>query len=261
VARELTPAELHELLAAYALDAVDPEEREQLDAHLARVPRARREVDELREAAALLAFSDADRAPAELWGRIEHALGAEPPRLVLPLAPGAERAPRRRGRGIGTRVAVAIAAASAAAAVVTAVVVDHEMSRQEERLDLVAASMAHDDMRRAAEAAATDPRARTLRLDAASGRGSAMVVTMPGGDSFLMAHDIPRLAPGRTYQLWAVTGDATRPTMVSAGVLGRTLDVAAFHAPEGARGFMVTAEPASGVVHTDATPLLEGHFA
>jgi hypothetical protein len=48
--------------------------------------------------------------------------------------------------------------------------------------------------------------------------------------------------------------------MVSAGLLGRSFEVAAFHAPEGTRGFMVTEEAGSGAVHTDAAPMLEGHF-
>jgi len=260
VARELTPAELRELLAVYALDAVDPEEQAQVEAYLERTPDAQLEVAELQETAALLAFSGQADAPDDLWGRIEHALGAEPPRLVLPLE--RERgAPGRGRRGVAAKVAVGIAAASAVAAGVTLVVVSDEMSRQEERLHRVAASVAHDGVRRAAEAAAADPRARTVRLQAAEGEAGATVVTMPDGEAFLMAHGVPRLAPGRTYQLWAVTGAPATPTVVSAGLLGRSFDVAAFHAPEGARGFMVTDEASPGAVHGDATPVLEGHFA
>jgi hypothetical protein len=261
VARELTPAEVRELLAVYALDAVDDEERAQIEEHLERVPEARRELDELRETAALLALSDQGRAPDEVWTRIEHALGAEPPRLVLPLERPSRRETRGSRRGVAAKIAIGIAAASAVAAGVTVFVVDDEMSRQGHRLDQVAASVSHEGMRRAAEAAAANPEARTLRLDASSGRAGAMVVTMPGGDSFLMAHGIPRLGPGRTYQLWAMTGDATAPTMVSAGVLGRWFELASFHAPEGAHGFMVTEERGSGAVHAHSEPLLEGHFA
>ena len=261
MARELTPAELRELLAVYALDAVDAEERAQVAAYAERVPEAGREVDELRETAALLAFSDQESVPDGLWERIEHALGAEPPRLVLPLDRSSVPVDRRTRRGIAAKIAIGIAAASAVAAGVTAIVVSGEMSRQEQRIDRVAASVADEGMRRAAEAAAADPTARTVRLDASEGRGGAMVVTMPGGESYLMAHDIPRLARGRTYQLWAVTGDEADPTLVSARLLGRWFDVAAFHAPEGARGFMVTEERGSGAVQTDVPPVLEGHFA
>jgi hypothetical protein len=244
----------------YSLDAVETDERAQIDAYLERTPEAQREVDELRETAALLAYSDREEAPDGLWGRIEDSLGAEPPRLVLPMHPAGRATTRRARRGVGARVAVGIAAASAVAAGVTAVVVSDEMSRQEQRLDRVAASVAQQGMHRAAEAVAADPRARTARLAGARGQGSAMVVTMPDGTSFLMAKDVPRLARGRIYQLWAVVGDAPDPPMVSAGLLGRSFDVAAFHAPGDVRGFMVTEEAAPGVEHTDATPVLEGHY-
>jgi hypothetical protein len=265
VARELTPAELRELLPVYALDAVEHDERRQVDAYLGRTPDAQHEVDELRETAALLAFSDRDAAPEGLWSRIEDALGAEPPGLVLPLTP-AQVVPGRpdrllRKRGIAGRVAVGIAAASAVAAGITAFVVSDEMSQQEERLERVAASVAHQGMRSAAEAAAADPRARTADLQAARGPTRAKVVTMPDGTSFLMASDVPRLRPGRIYQLWAVVGDEPRPPMVPAGLLGRSFDVAAFHAPGDTVGFMVTEEAAPGVEHTRARPVLEGHYA
>ncbi|HEY8215975.1 MAG TPA: anti-sigma factor [Acidimicrobiia bacterium] len=261
MARELTPAELRELLAVYALDAVEPDECGQVDAYLERAPEAQREVDELRETAALLAYSDRETAPDGLWARIEDSLGAEPPGLVLPLARTRTASGRRGRRGVAARVAVGIAAASAVAAVVTAIAVSDEMSRQEERLDRVAASVAHQGMEHAAEAAAADPRARRASLDGAKGAGSAMVVTMPDGTSFLMAKHVPRLERGRIYQLWAIVGDAPDPPMVSAGLLGRSFDVAAFHAPGDARGFMVTDEAAPGVEHTDAAPVLEGFYA
>jgi hypothetical protein len=260
VARELTPAELDELLAVYALDAVEIDERDQVDAYVERSPDAAREIAALRETAALLAFTGPDEVPGTLWDRIEHALGAEPPRLVLPFDAAAKRSPRRR-RGVAAKVAIGIAAASAVAAGVIAVVVSDEMSRQEERLDRVAGSVANDGMHRAAEAAAADPRSRAVRLVSPRGGASATVIAMPDGAAFLMARDVERLGPDRTYQLWAITGDPDGPTLVSAGVLGRTLDLAAFRAPDGATGFMVTDEAAPGAVTAASRPVLEGHFA
>ena len=52
--RELTRAELDELLPLYALDALDGEEREQVVRYVERDEAARREVLSLREAAALI---------------------------------------------------------------------------------------------------------------------------------------------------------------------------------------------------------------
>ena len=55
-----SPPELDALLGAYALDALDPDERAQVDEYLARNPGARAEVDELRETAAALALRPVD---------------------------------------------------------------------------------------------------------------------------------------------------------------------------------------------------------
>ena len=273
MARELTPAELEELLGVYALDALDGDERAQVEVHLERSPAAQSEVAGLQEAAAMLAHSGG-AAPEGLWSRIEEALGADPPRLVLPFdgqrtrashddrVRGTERRRHgRRPRGIGVRVALGVAAASAAAALVATVVVSGQMSEQEARLDRVATSVENDGMRRAAMGAMADPSARTVRLVAREGGPSATVVSLPGGAGFLMGHHIPRLAPGRTYQLWAMTGDAGSSGLVSAGVLGRDLDVMAFHAPPSVHGFIVTEEAEPGVLASTHKPMLAGEFA
>src|SRR5204862_2371026 len=93
------PNDIDELLGAYALDAVDDDERRAVDAYLATNPRARAEVDQHREVATLLAFGAA-AAPEGLWDRIASSIAEmdadapEPgPELakVLPARP-----PRRR---------------------------------------------------------------------------------------------------------------------------------------------------------------------
>ena len=57
---ELQREELQALLGAYALDAVDPDERDQIERYLETDPRARAEVESFREAASMLAMSGAD---------------------------------------------------------------------------------------------------------------------------------------------------------------------------------------------------------
>jgi hypothetical protein len=70
VGRVKTDRELDELLGAYALDAVDNDERNEVEAYLARSPRARAEVHEHQQVAAALGNSTAE-APASIWLRIE----------------------------------------------------------------------------------------------------------------------------------------------------------------------------------------------
>lgn len=258
--RELTPRELEELLGAYALDAVDGDERAQLEDWIARSPAARAELVELRETAALLAHTGRD-APPDVWARIEGALAEDPPGLVL----GGEASvvslrDRTQRRSIALRVTAAIAAASAAAAAITAVVVSHEMSNQEHRLTAVERGIQHAGTQQAAAAAMADPRARTLRLASAAG-ATATLVAMPDGEGYLMVDGLPRLSRDRTYQLWAMTGDADTPKMVSSGVLGRAIGVVAFRAPPGALGFALTDERAPGAVRPRAHHVLDGHFA
>ncbi len=74
--RELTRAELDELLPLYALDALDGEEQEQVARYVARDDAARAEVGSLREAASYLPQADL-RAPAQVAARLR-ALGYEP---------------------------------------------------------------------------------------------------------------------------------------------------------------------------------------
>jgi hypothetical protein len=115
-------------------------------------------------------------------------------------------------------------------------------------------------MRSAAAAAATDPRSRVLELESSTSDASATVVAMRDGTAFLMGHEVPRLDADHTYQLWTMTGDPADPDLVPTAVLGRTVDVAAFHASEGSLGYMVSAEQVPGATAPEAGVLLEGHY-
>jgi anti-sigma-K factor RskA len=267
VGRELTPAELDELLGAYALDALDADERDQVEAYVARTPAAATEVGQLQETAALLAHAGRE-APDGLWARIEGALAEEPPGLrVAPLAfatagpappPASVRSRRRR---IAARVAVVAAGLVVVASIAVSAVLHDEMDDQQGRLDRLSASMAHDGVARAAHAATMDPAAHMATLASADGTRRARIVTMPDGTGYFMEHNLPALASGRTYQLWAMTGSRDTPTFVSVGVLGRRPDVTAFRTAGAPMGFIVTVEPMPGVVQPDHPAMLEGFTA
>jgi anti-sigma factor RsiW len=97
---------IEELLGAYALDAVDDEERARVETYLDANPHARAEVWRHREVAALLAVGT-ERPPEGLWDRIAGALEETPPApgpllaKVMPM----DRAPARRRRGLLAGVA------------------------------------------------------------------------------------------------------------------------------------------------------------
>jgi len=258
VGRELTPAELDELLGAYALDAVDADERAQVEAYVARTPAAAAVVSELQETAALLAHVGRE-VPDGLWSRIEGVLGEEPPRLELAfLADARAAAPARARRRVLARVGAVAAALVVVASIAVSIVLSAEMDDQQARLDRLTESLAHDGVARAAHAAEMDPSARVATLVSADGAHRATVVTMPDGTGFFMEHNLPELAADRTYQLWAMTGSRAAPTLVSVGILGRRPDVTAFRTAAAPTGFMVTVEPVPGVVDPDHPAMLEG---
>jgi anti-sigma-K factor RskA len=98
--------ELHDLAAAYALNALDPEDRWTYERHLDTCDRCRAEVAALREGAAELPFATVGPEPRpELRDRILRAAREERPARVVPL--------RRRWLFPATAVAAAAAAVAA----------------------------------------------------------------------------------------------------------------------------------------------------
>src|SRR3954468_13451869 len=77
--------EFTELLGAYALDAIDDDEREAIEAHLLTCPRCRAEVAEHREVAAFL--SKGAPAPDGVWDRIAAELSPPAPPLRMTFSP------------------------------------------------------------------------------------------------------------------------------------------------------------------------------
>ena len=270
--RDLTPPELQELLAAYALDALDGDERAQVEAWVARTPRARRDVDELRETASMLTstFAADDDVPTDLWTRIEAQLSEAPPPLrlapVLDVDGGrdAARDLREGSRRRSTRRAWLVGIAAAVALVIAVgvgVVEARQNSDQDARLAQLTRGMHGRTMERAATAAAMEPGARVAHLTSNDGTVMASIVTTVDGRGYLVVDNLPKLPEGQTYQLWALMPDGMKPTMVSVGVLGRNPRVSAFTADTKVMGYGLTMEDAPGVMVTDEQMAFEGRLA
>jgi anti-sigma-K factor RskA len=257
VDRELTRAELDELLPLYALDALDGEEREQVARYVARDAAARAEVESLREAVSFLPSRD-DRAPASLWAGIEGALDAPSDELTAPplrlVGEHADEQPRsRRSRRV--------VALLAAAAIVLVAVLVVQVVRQQERIDDLAAEMHEDPMEQQAMAARGSPDAHVIALDPMAGDHGAEVVMLPDGTGYLMAKQLPALDGAGTYQLWAKVGDGAEARMVSLGVLGRDPGISPFRLVARPSMFEVTSEPATGSDTPGADVVLRGEVA
>jgi anti-sigma-K factor RskA len=223
--------ELDALLGAYALDALDDDERARVDAYIAANPGARDEVDELRESAASLALAPVDdvSAPSGLWDRISSEISSDQRDAVISIG-------SRRGRGTTWGV-LAVAASIVVAVLVTSVVVHHGSSNA-------------GNMSAAFNRAARQPGAQEIPLKHANGTEVARVVLLPDGTGYLKNESMQALPSDKTYQLWALSGDPSKPTAISAGVLGSDPNAVAFHLAGAPHGFGVTVEQTPGVAQS-----------
>jgi anti-sigma-K factor RskA len=234
--------ETQELLGAYALDAVNDDERDLVDRHLRECARCRAEVAEHREAAALLAHGAP--APAGLWDQISGAIAGVPPEKKL--APMV-RAGRWRG---GWAAAAAVAAVAAA---VTGFL-GFRLVQQGDQIDRINTLLAATGLEGAASKAAQDPTSLHVSLVAEEGSTLATVVLLPDGKGYLLRPLLPALSNDRTYQLWALVGKAT----VSAGVLGNRPSVTAFSVQMPVDGFALSEERHGGVPVPQTPPIAIG---
>lgn len=234
--------ETSELLGAYALDAVESDERTEIEAHLEGCPRCRAEVQEHREAASLLAFAGSD-APEQVWDRISASLEEAPPGLRL--APVSGEAPAQRS---WPRLALAAVAAAAVVASVLGV----QVRNQDRRIDELQTALA-DPMVVAYKEALEDPDSQVIQLTSADGEISLRGAVTGDGVGFVRTTELPALGEGRTYQLWGGDGDR----LISLGVLGREPRVVTFSAEQYTL-FAITEEDAPGVVVSANPPVVAG---
>jgi anti-sigma-K factor RskA len=217
--------ELHDLTAAYALDALDEDEQRAYEEHLRRCPRCQEELTGFLETAAALAYGvDAPPPPPALRDRILDEVREER-RTVVPLQ-------SRR------RVPLAFLSAAAAAAValgigIWAATLSNELQREREALEILA-----------------HPQAESISLSGAEGR---LVVT-DEREAALVVSGLGPAPAGQTYEIWVIEDD--RP--VPAGLFDAAEDVRVVRlrepVPRGAT-VAVTVEPAGGVEQPTGDPI------
>ncbi len=178
---------LHDLTAAYALDALDTEDAREYEAHLARCERCRAELASLSEAASALAYaSEAPALPTELRARILQQAQRERPNVV-PLRP---------------RWAMPVAAAVAAVAVCAAIGLGLWAASLSSRLDRRSEALALE--RRVAQIIA-QPDSRRISFP----RGTLVVTST--GEGALVLNKLQQAGSGRTYEAWVADEGAPQP--------------------------------------------------
>jgi anti-sigma-K factor RskA len=250
--------ELDTLLGAYALDALDDDERRRVDAYISANVAARDEVDELRESAAALALAPVDdaTAPPDLWDRISDTIEGELAREAAwsENEGGDELAVRRGRRSVRWISWVATAAVVAALLLAAEAISLHRQLHDARATGPQAAAAAF------VRAGRVDG-ARKVALAPASGAEVARVVLLPDGTGYLKSDRMAPLDAGLTYQLWALTGSAAHPVAISAGVLGPHPKAVAFQASTDVHAFAITIERAPGVAQSTQKPYASAALA
>jgi len=235
-----THGAISELLGAYSLDAVEPQEIRVIEAHVANCSLCREELDAHRQAASLLG-SLPSQPPEHLWARVEQSLDrADPPPFALDLDQF------RRHHQPTSRKWIGIAAVVTGCLFVAG-------------LGLGLARNAGDDdtgSLAAARSAVSVPGARQLDLRGADGQVRAEAVLLPDGQGYVLDAGLPALPEGRTYQLWVFTTDASTP--IAGGILGNDFEARSFTSVGELKAVAITEEKSGGSASPTSTPLAVG---
>jgi hypothetical protein len=217
-------SEIHGAVGSYVMNALDPDELEEFEAHLAVCPTCTREVHEFAETAAELSLlASATPPPTELRGSILTAISE-----VRPLPPepaetkSAERSPRtaqtipaerpidelalrrqqRRTRVLSVLVAAVVAAALALGGVVYGLV----QARQAQ----VAQQAAETEL-------LTAPDVQTYAATMKDGGQISFVVSRSLNRAMFIGKDLPAVGADQTYQLWTLEGQSAIPNNLVPG--------------------------------------------
>jgi anti-sigma-K factor RskA len=213
---------IHELSAAYALDALDGDDRERFEDHLAQCEGCRDDVASFQGAAAALAYdADVPAPPTALRERILERARSERPRNVVPFRP----------RRWALPVAAGVAAAAACAALA---------------FGLWAASLNNE----------LGDRAEAIQL--AGAEGSLLIE--PSGEATLVVDDIGRAPAGKTFEIWVIADGVPHPAGLFPGAPGRSAVPLTRPVPDGAV-VAVTVERAGGVQKPTTDPLFTAERA
>lgn len=228
--------DVHELTAAYALHALDEDEREAYEAHLGRCEQCRAELAQLGETAVALAWGvESPAPPPALRDRILRAAALERENVVpLPV--------RRMWVPRATAAAAAVAACVAVGLGVWAATLSHSLDKERSA--------------RAAEAQAmqiySDPAAKRVSLS--GGRGTVAVDR--SGRGVLVVRELPAAPADRTYEAWVIP-HGSKPIRAGTFAGGGSITVVPLEQPVPAGSVVAaTVEPAGGVDAPTGKPVV-----
>lgn len=220
---------IHDLTAAYALDALDAEDAREYETHLSHCARCREELVGLSETATALAYAtEAPAPPPELRARILQQAANERVNVV----------PLRPRWAVPAATAAAVAASAAIGLAIWASSLSGQLDRREAALST---------QERVAQILA-QPGSRNIAFS----RG-ALVVTRTG-DAALVLRNLEDPGPGHTYEAWVADGGAPQPAGLFNG--GKAVAVPLERPVRAGAVVMVTKEKAGGTQAPTQTPFV-----
>lgn len=243
--------EIKELLGAFALDAVEPEESFLIESHIEHCLSCAIEVADYKEVAAKLGSTTSNSSTA-VWDAIERSLdfdistddvdsvlkvpalkfltsnesgtsSSHPPRSSLRW--------RRTSAAIGTIAAAVI------------VVLGFEVSHLSGQLTILKGDVGTPSIAAVADAALSNSSARVLTLKSNQGVLLAEVAILPNGQSYFLGKSLSAVTGSKTYQLWGISSGR----VVSLGILGSNPKVISFVVQGNVSQLMLNIEPEGGV--------------
>ena len=250
--------DMRDLAPAYALGALEGEEKRAFEAALAASPELQRDVAEYRELNAVLAAGQAATPPADLRGRLLERVRGE---KVVPLAAG--KSPTRPLFGILLGLGVAASTLLALGLGLRVRTLDRELASRDSVLALREESLSE---RERTLNAILEPGTELTVLTTPGERPPGIQVFRDKLRNRLIIHAF-RLTPapsGRAYQLWILPkGGRPIPSRVfNSEVDGHAL-AEGIEIPENivVEGFAITQEPAGGSPQPTSAILLYGKVA
>lgn len=236
--------DIHSLVGAYVLDAVDDVERAAFERHLTECPSCAQDAAELGEAATRMADATWSVPPPRMRTEVMARIGRTRQQPAGVRNREARQASRWR-RFTAAAVAAGFLASGAAAAT-------YAVQEQRVRDARISAAAENAEAQRI-QALLAAPDA-DLRQAALTGGGRMTIVSSATTDAgvVLLAGAAP-VPAGRTYQLWLFEGATPRP----AGLLGATGESTLLvNGIRGMNAIAVTVEPAAGSTVPTSTPVV-----
>ena len=226
--------DLHQLIAPYALDALEADDRSRFEAHLALCEQCRVELVGFMSTAARLGEAEAVTPPPALRERLvsmASSTSQEHP-VVTALSQ------RSRVRRVAPRIALA-------AAVAAAVLGIGGFVAEKQRADDLSADRSHITAVMSAEDAAT------TKADVVGGGEVRVVASSEHDAAVIVGSSLSRLDNDKTYQVWHMEDGKPR----SVGLLGNGPGLLYVEGVNAADAYAITVEPEGGSTKPTGDPI------